>query len=185
MSIDFHEQLNVKARVMQFYYWLSRGFFSEEETSRLYQLNEDNFKTLAVMNDHLTGSDRPDFVLSLIFQTDEVIVKAKGYLKYTQIGSDTDIADYVRNNSTMFQYGIDLKHLRSLLNIETMFKNGYMLHDAFLGYPEKSMFSFRVYCVDYIYSAAHFYNEGYAYYHNQKQIDTYKCLNHSVNWISD
>jgi len=54
-----------------------------------------------------------------------------------------------------------------------MFRNGYMLHDVFNGYSEKNMFSFQMDCIDYLYSAAHFYNEGYDYYHGRKTIKFY------------
>lgn len=174
------EQLSTKTFVMQFYYWLAIGFFDEEDKASFQNVNDENVSNLVQMNDiNITKWDgNYDFIFSLLPKTDAIIVKAKKFLKYKQVCADIDIANYLKANPSFFQKGIDLKSLRSMLDIEVMFKNGYMLHDVFWGYPEKNMYSYQIDCLDYVYSAAHFYNEGYEYYNNKKHIKTYNEIPH-------
>ena len=173
MHQTLFEELSIKTFVMQFYHWLSRGFFTEDETRSFEKLNDESVNKLQQMKNPSIWNGSYDFIFSLISQTDAVIIKGKNFIKYKQICSDKEIAIYLANNLSIFQKGIDLKSLRPILDIEVMFRNGYMLHDVFWGYPEKDMYSFQIDCLDYVYSAAHFYNEGYEYFNNKKQIKTY------------
>lgn len=178
MHHTLFEELRVKTFLMQFYYWFSRGFFSADEKQAILRLNDENVKKLEIMKDPSKWDGDYSFIFSLLPQTDEAITKGKNFLIYKQICKDKVIADYLHHNPDLFQKGIDLKSLRSILDIQVLFRNGYMLHDIFWGYPEKDMYRFQIDCLDYVYSASHFYNEGYAYYHNKKEIKTYNEIPH-------
>lgn len=174
-QINF-ETISVKIFVMQFYFFLSRGFFNEEEKAAYLRLNDENVEKLKKMKDPQTWNGNFDFMLTLMPEAEAIINKAKGFVKFKQIASDKEIATYLAEHPEFFQEGIRLNSLRTLLNIEVLFKNGYMLHDVFLGYPAKDLYSFRIDCLDYVHSAAYFYNEAYEYYYNKKKVSTYNDI---------
>src|SRR6266542_5454069 len=168
-----YEELRLKTFLLQFYCFLTRGFFDDEEIKKIDLLIKLNVDRLNIMRDTFKWDGRYDLVFNQTLESKTIIEKAIQNLKYKQICSDKEIVDYLIKNPQFFEQGILLVDLKKLLDIESMFRNGYMLHDIFNGYPEKNMFSFQIDCIDYLYSAAHFYNEGYYYYHNRKIIRFY------------
>lgn len=173
MHHTLYEELRLSTFLLQFYCFLTRGFFDNEEIKKIDKLINLNIKRLTIMSDTFKWDGRYDLVFNQNVDSRTIIEKAKANLKYKQICSDKEIADYLIKNPQFLEQGILLVDLKKLLDIESMFRNGYMLHDVFNGYPEKNMFSFQMDCIDYLYSAAHFYNEGYDYYHDRKTIKSY------------
>ena len=167
------EELSVKTFVMQFYQWFTRGYWAEEEKALFTSTNDLSVARLSLMKDPSRWDGNYSVVKILINQTDELLRKGKSYMLYRQIASDKEIAIYLAEHSTWNLLGIDLFSLRKLFDIESLFKDGYMLHDHHMGYPKKDMYQFCVDCLDYVHSAAFFYNEGYEYYHKRKQVRFY------------
>lgn len=172
MHHELYEDLRIKTFLLQFYCYLSRGFFAKEELATIDDLIHKNIKRLELIKDPFKWDGKYDFVTDQISESSNFISRAKEYLRYKQICEEKEIADYIINHPRYY-LGIILKDLKKLLDIEVLFKNGYMLHDYFNGYPEKNLYSFQVDCLDYVHSAAHFYNEAYDYYHNKKNIKYY------------
>jgi len=125
---------------------------------------------MLMRNDKWDG--RYDLVLELQFKTDSLIQQAKDSLKFKQICNDEDIAKYLNGNPDFFEKGIVLHDLSKLLDITSELKRGHFLHDVYHGYPEH-YYQYQVDCLDYCYSAYHFYNEGYDYYHGRKVVRNY------------
>ena len=176
MDKELQETLSIRTFVMQFYFYLARGFFTAEETDAYRKLNDENVNTILRMKNPSLCDDKYLDTSNLIEQTDVILQKAKGFLSYKQKATDIEIAIFLHAHPELFLEGITLHSLRNLLHIDVLFKNGYMLQDVFMGYPEKNMYMFLIDCLDYVHSAAHFYNEGYDYYHVKKTIKTYKDI---------
>lgn len=140
---------------------------------RLINLNIDRLELMK----SLEWDGRYDLVVNQIAQTEDLINTAKGKLPFKQIGQDNIIADYIETNfDDFFEYGIQLKDLREILDISILFRNGYMLHDVYNGYVDEYLYRFQIDCVDFVHSAAYFYNEAYDYYEGNKEV-----VNRSVN----
>jgi hypothetical protein len=177
-NIDMHHTLYEKLRVntflLQFYGYLTRGFFSTETRQAIDELIGENVERLQLMKDPMKWEGKYDLVTIQLFATEKYVTEAKGYLKHKQVCNDIDIANYmIKHHHQFYEKGILLNDLKKLLDIEVLFKNGYMLHDIFNGYPEKNMFRFQIDCMDYLHSAAYFYNEAYDYYNNRKEVKFY------------
>jgi hypothetical protein len=172
MHHTLFEELSLDTFLLQFYCFLSRGFFEDTELAAIDILIIKNIERLELMREPIKWDGRYDLVDAQIAESKPIVEKAKGYLIYKQICNDKEIANYLLNHPKYYQ-GIMLKDLKNLLDIEVVFRNGHMLHDHFNGYPKKNLFSFQVDCLDYVHSAAHFYNEAYDYYNNRKEIKFY------------
>jgi hypothetical protein len=171
MHQKLFEKLSVNTFLLQFYGHLVRGFFSESESKEIQSILEQNIDRLHLMKG-MEWDGRYDLVLLLLSKTEQLLNKAKSFNKFCQTGSDMDIVDYMRKNADeFFLIGIPLFKMRKIFDISTPLKNGYMLHDFYSGYPEKNLYRYHIDCLDYAHSAAHFYNEGYDYYHNQRTVD--------------
>jgi hypothetical protein len=167
-------KLTINTYLLQFYGYLARGFFSGEELKEIDALIQKNIERIKLMRNDIEWDGQYDLAVNQLFKTETLIKRAKEDLKYEQICSDSDIAEFVQNDKGQFySKGIQLFELKKLLNLEKLFRNGHMNHDVFLGYQEKHMFQFQIDCLDYLHSAAHFYNEAYDYYNNRKKIHTY------------
>lgn len=165
--------LSIKTFVMQFYRCLTPGYFSKEEAESANRVNDRSVEKLQQMKDPLKWDGNYKVVISLLGEISAIAMKAKSFLQYRQICSDRAIADYLVNHPEFFSWGIDLNSLRNILDIDVLFRNGYMLHNIFLGYPKRDMYSFAIDCLDYVHSASYFYNEAYDLYHNNKLIRDY------------
>ena len=150
MHHALYEELRLKTFLLQFYCFLTRGYFNDNEIKRIDDLINLNIARLNLMRDDLKWDGRYDLVLNQTLESKDII-----------------------KNPQFCGQGILLVDLKSLLNIESMFRNGYMLHDVFRGYPKENLYSFQIDCIDYLFSASHFYNEAYDYYHNRKDIKYY------------
>lgn len=168
-----YEELRLNTFLLQFYCFLTRGFFEDEQLKRIEDLINLNIERLEVMGDPIKWDGRYDLVFKQFMESKDLVVKAKNNLKYQQICNDNEIVEYLIQNPQFYEQGILLADLRKILDVESMFRNGHMLHDTFHGYPKKGITSCQVDCLDYLYSAAHFYNEGYDYFHNRKKIKFY------------
>lgn len=172
MHHTLYEQLRLKTFLLQFYGFLTRGFFEIEERIDMNNLIESNIDRLNLMKDSFNWDGRYDLVTSQLFKTEELVQKAKSKLRFTQSCADIDIANYlIKNHKHFFEFGIQLNDLKRLLDIDILFRNGYFLHDIFNGYPEKDLYRYQVDCLDFVHSAAHFYNEAYDYYNDKKDIN--------------
>jgi hypothetical protein len=170
MHQKLFEKLSVSTFLLQFYGHLSRGFFSDVEKKDIRQTIDQNIERLHLMK-KIDWDGRYDLVLKLIAKTEELLNKAKSYNSFKQIGSDMDIVEFVKNSIDDFELtGIPLFELRTIFDISIPLKNGYMLHDSYSGYPEPNLYRYHIDCLDYLHSAAFFYNEGYEYLNNQKDI---------------
>lgn len=165
------EELSVKTFVLQFYFWFSRGYFTELEKEEYYALEK---KSISVLKEMKAGTNvEIDLINELFSRTEFYLERAKGFMTYKQIATDKAIAAYVAENPQLFQFGIELFSFRKLFDIGILFRNGYMLHDQHRGYPEKDLYQVGIDCIDYIYSAAFFYNEAYGYYQGKKDVFFY------------
>jgi hypothetical protein len=173
MHHTLYEQLRINTFLLQFYGFLTRGFFSIEERAGMNELIKLNINRLNLMKDYsLDWDGRYDLVTEQLFKTQDHITATKKHLRFKQICPDIEIANYLtKNHNHFFEFGILLNDLKNLLDIAVLFRNGYMLHDIFNGYPEKDLYCYQVDCLDFVHSAAHFYNEAYEYYHGRKEIN--------------
>ncbi len=166
--------LTINTYLLQFYGYLTRGFFTSEELKEIDTLVQINAERIKMMRNDIEWDGKYDLVVNQLFKTEALIKQARENLKYEQICSDSDIAEFIiKNKGQFYKKGIQLFELKKLLNIEKLFLNGYMNHDVFLGYPEKQLFQFQIDCLDYLHSAAHFYNEAYDYFNDRKKIYAY------------
>lgn len=171
---DFFKELRIKTFLIQFYVPLTRGKFKTEELEKIQELVNQNIVRLELMKPPMFQWDgRYDLVVEQIFQSGDVLEKAKSFLPLVQKADDEAIAVYMRSNQEHHIIGIDLLSLSKLFDIERLFRTGHMLHERFLGYQEEHLMSFYTICLDYVHSAAHFYNEGYDYLHGKKEIKFY------------
>ena len=143
MHHALYEELRLKTFLLQFYCFLTRGYFNDNEIKRIDDLINLNIARLNLMRDDLKWDGRYDLVLNQTLESKDIIEKGINNLKYKQICNDKDIADYLIKNPQFCGQGILLVDLKSLLNIESMFRNGYMLHDVFRGYPKENYIHFR------------------------------------------
>ncbi len=172
-----YEKLRINTFLLQFYGFLARGFFSRETRISFLSLIESNIDRLKLMRDDTNWDGRYDLTAKLLFQTEQFVNESRNKLKYTQICEDIDIANYVNENQfNFFNFGIQLKDLKNILDIEVFFRNGYMLHDVFNGYSEENLYNFQIDCIDYLYSSSNFYNEAYDYYYRRKEIKLYDAM---------
>lgn len=176
MNINAHhtlyEHLKINTLLLQFFGFLTRGFFTIDERKDMDDLIQLNIDRLEMMKNTLDWDGRYDLVSEQLFKTQEYVTKTKNNLHFKQICNDSEIANYLtKNHMHFFESGILLNDLKIILDINDIFSNGYMLHDIFCGYPEKELHHFKVDCLDFLHSAAHFYNEAYDYYHDKKEIN--------------
>lgn len=171
---ELFERLRISTCLLIFYGYLSRGFFDSEAIKVIKSRIDDNISSLNLMKDFDKWDNNYQRILEQERRTHELINEAKGNIKYEQICKDIEITNFiVKDNNQIFRTGIILNDLRKFLNIETMFKNGYMLHDVFHGYPEKNMYRYQIDCLDYVHSASYFYNEGYDFCTDKKKVTFY------------
>ena len=170
MHQQLFEKLSVDTFLLQFYGFLARGFFSEVEIENIEQTINQSIERLQLMRS-AEWDGRYDLVVKLVAKTEQLLNKAKSYNKFKQIGSDLDIVEFMRKNIDDFVLtGIPLFELRKIFDISIQLRNGYMLHDRYSVYLERDLYGYHIDCLDYVHSAAHFYNEGYEYFHNQKDV---------------
>lgn len=167
MHWTMENELRRSVFLLQFYGWLSRGLLEQEDLQSIDPVISDAIDRIVLMRNPVEWDGRNDLVVNIQDKVNRLLALSKDKLKYKQIGSDEAIAKYVHNNPEFRTLGIPLSELRKLLDITQDLKQGYMLHDVYHGYP-KGYYRFQVDCLDYCYSAAHFYNEGYDYYHGRK-----------------
>src|SRR5664280_41842 len=171
MHQKLFEKLSINTFLLQFYGHLARGFFTESEDKEIHATIEENIDRLLLMKG-LDWDGRYDLVLQLISKTEKFLENAKSYNSFKQIGKDLDIVNYMRESQDEFLIlGISLVHMQKIFDISIPLKNGYMLHDSYSGYPEKNLYRYHIDCLDYVHSAAHFYNEAYDYYNHFKTVD--------------
>lgn len=173
-----YQKLRINTFLLQFFGFLSRGLFSNEDRKAMSELIEQNIDRLELMRDTFKWDGRYDLVITQLFKTEEYLRRAKEKLRFKQICDDEDIAEYLHNHPKFFNEGIELKDLRKLLDIREKLDEGYMLHDVYHGYPEH-FYSFQIDCLDYLNSAAHFYNEGYDFYYERKKHKDYSEIDFS------
>jgi hypothetical protein len=179
MHKHLYNELRIRTFLIQFYVPLTRGRFDEDELKSIHGLIVSNIDILEKMRPPMLLWDgRYDVVQNHLFESDDVIKKAKEFLALQQIGKDEEIAEYIKDNPDYYIIGIDLKSLSKILDISEFFRKGHMLHDRFLGYQEKHFMLFYTVCLDYVHSAAHFYNEGYEYFKGKKEVKTYDQISH-------
>ncbi|WP_127132497.1 hypothetical protein [Pseudoflavitalea rhizosphaerae] len=169
----FFEELSVKTFVLQFYYWFTRGYWSVEEKKEFETTNDQSVERLQLMKDLSRWDGNYGTIFTLITKTDTLIQKGKSHMLYKQTAPDKEIATYLAEHPNWYLTGIDLFRFQKLFDISSLLKEGYMLQDQHMGYPEKHMYQIGVDCLDYVHSAAFFYNEGYEYYHNLKKVQFY------------
>lgn len=168
MHQTLFNNLRSQTFLLQFYSHLARGFFNEHELSEINALIEMNIDKLHLMK-KIEWDGKYDIILNLITQTSKNIEELKRLMPFKQICEDLVIANYLTiNHNFFYEEGILLKDLKEILDIEVLFKNGHMLHDVFNGYYEKNKYRYQVDCLDFLYSAAYYYNEGYDYYYDLK-----------------
>lgn len=182
MHVTLHNELSKVTFLLQFYGWCVRGLFSEEDRLAIDALINKNVARLCLMQDNLKWDGRYDLVIEQQFESQQFVNLAKEKNEYKQICEDKTICDYIHNNPDYATNGIILNDLKRLLNIDKALKRGYLLHDIYHGYPEH-YYRFQVDCMDYLHSAAHFYNEAYDYYYQRKTIKNYSEIdNNSIHW---
>jgi hypothetical protein len=159
---------------------LVSGYFTKEELIAVDALIGFNIERLKLVNDIAAWDGRYDVVFHKIVESNQIIEQAKSYLKLKQIGRDEDVADFVMRTPEFMERGIVLNDLRTLLDIEHFFRNGHMAHDTYHGYPERDLFRFGVDSLDYLHSAAYFYNEAFDYYHQRKQVRPYMATDYAT-----
>ena len=184
MHYPLHAELKIKTCLLQFYCYLASSYFTKEELTEVDALISFNVEQLKLVND-IAWDGRYDVVFHKIIESNQIIERAKVHLKLKQIGRDEDIADFVIHTPEFMERGIILNDLRALLNIEHFFRNGHMAHDTYYGYPEKDLFKFGVDCLDYLHSAAYFYNEAFDYYHQRKQVSPYEATDYATKHSSE
>lgn len=172
MHHRLYEQLRVNTFLLQFYSFLNRGNYSITESESIESLIEDNIDRLNRMRSIENWDGNYNFVIEQVSKSREIIENAKSNLPFKQICEDIIIAKYVEKKfDFFFNNGILLNDLKNILEIDILFRNGYMLHDVYCGYVEKGLYRYQIDCLDFLYSAAHFYNEGLDYYNDKKQIN--------------
>lgn len=182
MHVILHNSLSKETFLLQFYGWLIRGLLSEEDRNAIHVLINKNIDRLQLMQDDFKWDGKYDLVIKLQAETQSLVNQAKEKLEFKQICDDKAICDYILNNPDYKVKGIILNDLKRLLNVDRALKRGHLLHDVYHGYPEQ-FYMFQVDCMDYIHSAAHFYNEGYDYYYKRKTIKNYSEIDfHSIHW---
>lgn len=182
MHATLHNDLSQETFLLQFYGWLARGKFKTEERKAMDNLIASNIERLHIMQDMLKWDGRYDLVMSQLMDTQEYIRLAKDKLQYQQKCEDRDICAYVHKHPDFAKTGIILNDLQHLLDMGPAFKRGYLLHDIYHGYPEE-FYLFQVDCMDYLHSAAHFYNEGYDYFFKRKTIKDYSHADmQAIHW---
>ena len=124
MHHKLYEQLRLKTFLLQFYGFLTRGFFEIEERTEMHNLIENNIDRLNLMKD-FNWDGRYDLVASQLFKTEELVKKTTEKLRFNQSCADIDIANYLINNhNNFFEFGIQLNDLKRLLEIDILFRNG-------------------------------------------------------------
>lgn len=172
MHQHLFEKLSITTLLIQFYGFLARGFYTIEQRQKISELVDNNINRLNLMKNEIEWDGRYDLVLEQINQADAILLKLKGHIKFTQICEDKKIAMYIKDNINEFQLtGIRLFDLKEIFDISSLRKNGYMLHDSYSGYPEKDLYQFHIDCIDYVHTAAYFYNEAYEYFNSNKDVD--------------
>lgn len=183
MHVTLHNELSNQTFLLQFYCWLVRGLFTVEDQRAIDVLIKRNIECLLLMQNNLEWDGRYDLVLQQQAESERFVQQAKDKLEYKQISSDREVSQYIHNNPFFMIKGIVLNDLKNLLNMDKAFKRGYLLHDIFHGYPEQ-FYRFQIDCLDYNHSAAHFYNEGYDYFHERKTIKNYSEIDiNSIPWM--
>ncbi|TRW27119.1 hypothetical protein FMM05_00260 [Flavobacterium zepuense] len=182
MHVTLHNSLSKDTFLLQFYGWIVRGLLSDVDRKAIYILINKNIERLQLMQDDLKWDGRYDLVIDQQAETQRFVSEAKKKLEFKQICDDKDISDYINNNPDFTVKGIILNDLRHLVNVDKALKRGHLLHDVYHGYPEH-FYLFQVDCMDYMHSAAHFYNEGYDYYYQRKTIKNYSEIDiNSIHW---
>lgn len=172
MHQQLFENLSITTFLLQFYGFLARGFYTLEERQEISDLVNKNINRLILMKNEIEWDGRYDLVLEQIIQTNTFLTKLKTHIKFKQICEDKIIALYMKDNANEFHLtGISLFHLKEIFDISSLRKNGYMLHDSYVGYPEKDLYQFHIDCIDYVNSAAYFYNEAYDYFNSNKEVN--------------
>lgn len=177
MHYELHKELSVQTAMLQFYCFLSRGFFFKKDFISNFDFGNENIERIHDMSNPEKWNRNYSDIIERISKTKEIVKKAKSYLKWNQKCEDEKIAEYMFNHPDFYEDGITINDLKEILEIKEVLQNGYMLHDRFMGYPEKNLYRYGVDCLDFLYSASHFYNEGFDYWNGRKKILTYSELN--------
>jgi len=173
MHYKLHKELSVQTALLQFYCFLTRGFFLEKEFVSDFDYGNESIGKIHNMASPEKWDGDYSVIIQRISKTKEIAEKAKSYLQWSQKCSDEKIAEYMHNHPAFYEDGISIKDLNEILEINGVLENGYMFHDRFHGYPEKNLFRYGVDCLDFLYSASYFYNEGFDYFNNRKSPISY------------
>jgi hypothetical protein len=151
--------------------FLEKGFITD------FDYGNENIKKIHNMANPEKWDGDYSVIIKRISKTQEIIEKAKSYLQWKQKCEDEKIAEFMNNNPAFYEDGISIKDLNELLEINVVLENGYMFHDRFHGYPEKNLYRYGVDCLDFLYSASFFYNEGFDYFNDRKNPISYSESN--------
>jgi hypothetical protein len=177
MHNKLHKELSIQTALLQFYCFLTRGFFDKKIVREYFEYGNENIEKIHNMTDPIKWDGRYDVIIERISETKKIVQTAKSFFKHKQHSSDEKIAEFMHNHSSFYEDGIMLNDLKDILEIDNILENGYMLHDHFMGYPEKELFQYRIDCIDFLYSSSYFYNEGLDLLNNRKSILTYSEIN--------
>ncbi|NVK08875.1 MAG: hypothetical protein HWD89_07460 [Tenacibaculum sp.] len=167
MHYKLHKELSIQTALLQFYCFLTRGFWEKEFIS-VFDYGNENIEKIHTMANPEKWDGDYSTIIKRISKTKEIVEKAKSYLQWNQKCSNEKIAEYMYNHPLFYENGISIKDLNDIMEINTVLKNGYMFHDRFHGYPEKHLYRYGVDCLDFLYSASYFYNEGFDFFNNRK-----------------
>ncbi|OYD42269.1 hypothetical protein CHT99_10190 [Sphingobacterium cellulitidis] len=181
MHQTLFNNLNKETHILKFYSWIVRGLFSVEKWKEISELINNNIERLHLMRDQMKWDGHYDFVVIQHSRTIEFIKIAKHLSSLKQVCDDDLLYEYVRDNPNYYETGVLLYQLAKLFDIDTLIKRGHLLHDRYFGYT-KHFYSIHIDCFDYLNSAAHFYNEGFDYYFERKEVKSYLEIMETTHW---
>ncbi|MFC4634471.1 hypothetical protein ACFO3O_11170 [Dokdonia ponticola] len=177
MHYELHKELSIQTALLQFYCFLTRGFFSETEFISHFDYGNENIEQIHNMANPEKWNGDYSVIINRISKTKEIVIEAKSYLKWSQICPDEKIAEFMNQNPDFYEDGISVKDLNEIFEISEVLENGYMFHDSFHGYPKKHLYRYGVDCLDFLYSASYFYNEGFDYFNNRLTKKSFAEMN--------
>ena len=175
--MDLHkyqvDELRRNTLVMQFYASLIKGKLSDIEKKIFLKLEEDNIERLKKFINPSEWDGRYDLAFIQNQETITFISKIRNYLTvFKQAATDNEIAEFITKNPNFFKVGISIEQLNKYGNIDILLKRGHFFHDYYKGFAENNYLeNSQCDCLDYLYSAIFYYNEGYDLFHGRKVIE--------------
>jgi hypothetical protein len=98
MHYKLHKELSVQTALLQFYCFLTRGFFLEKDFVSDFDYGNENIEKIHSMSNPEKWDGDYSVIIERISKTKEIVTKAKSYLKWHQKCDNVKIAEYMYNH---------------------------------------------------------------------------------------